>query len=221
MKGARPLTPLEVQAVYLAFGGKYAVRNRTLFLLCVNTGLRISEALALKVGDVWQNEQIVDYLYLKKSTQKGNKEGATLKLPSGAKNALRSLIEWKKEKEGKLKKRSPLFESRQGGNLTRQQAHNIFSVAYNKVGLTGQVTTHSPRKTYAKEVYSNSGKDLVTLQHALRHKNIVTTIAYLDTKEDEVSLAMPNYDFDTPNNTSNSKIIRMDKPSRSRQKSAS
>ena len=199
MKGARPLTPLEVQAVYKAFIGKFAVRNRTLFLLCVNTGLRISEALSLKVGDVYQNEQVVDYLYLGKSAQKGKREGAALRLPQGAKNAIKNLIEWKKERSSYLKKRSPLFESRQGGTLTRQQAHNVLKEAYNSLGLTGKLTTHSPRKTYAKDVYSNSGKDLLTLSKALRHKDLVTTIAYLDTKADEVSRSMPNYDFDKTN----------------------
>ena len=55
MKGARALTPLEIQAVCTAFSGKYAIRNRTLFLLCANLGTRITEALNLNVGDVVQN----------------------------------------------------------------------------------------------------------------------------------------------------------------------
>ena len=35
---ARALTPLEIQAVCMAFEGKYTIRNKTLFLLCANTG---------------------------------------------------------------------------------------------------------------------------------------------------------------------------------------
>ncbi len=36
MKGARPLTPEEIQAVSQSFRGKYAVRDKCLFLLGIN-----------------------------------------------------------------------------------------------------------------------------------------------------------------------------------------
>jgi len=54
-----------------------------------------------------------------------------------------------KENGEDLAKEAPLFVSRQGGRLTRQQAHNVFKEDYDKMGLKGKVTTHSPRKTYA------------------------------------------------------------------------
>lgn len=92
-----------------------------------------------------------------------------LTLPSGAKNALSVFLSWKAEEGESVSENAPLFVSRQGSRLTRQQAHNIFKQTYNKVGLRGHVTTHSPRKTYAKVVYENSGSDLVVTQRALRH----------------------------------------------------
>jgi len=71
LKGARALTPLEIQAVCMAFGGKYAIRNRTLFLICANVGTRITEALNLNVDDVLQNGEVVEVLYLRRQTVKG------------------------------------------------------------------------------------------------------------------------------------------------------
>ena len=215
MKGARALTFLEIQAVCAAFDGKYAIRNRTLFLLCANLGARITEALSLNVSDVLKDGEIVDVLYFRRETVKGKNEGVALTLPSGAKNALSVFLSWKTKTGESLKKKAPLFLSRQGGRLTRQQAHNAFKKAYKKVGLKGNVTTHSPRKTYARMVYKNSGSDLVVTQRALRHSDIQSTLYYLDTLFDDVTLAMPDFgfgDFDEIWKTSKSKIIEMPKP---------
>ena len=195
MKGARALTFLEIQAVCAAFDGKYAIRNRTLFLLCANLGARITEALNLNVGDVLVDGELVDVLYFRRETVKGKNEGVALTLPSGAKNALSHFLSWKEEVGESLAQRAPLFLSRQGSRLTRQQAHNSFKKAYHKVGLRGHVTTHSPRKTYAQMVYENSGSDLVVTQRALRHTDIQSTLYYLDTLADDVTSAMPDFSF--------------------------
>ena len=104
LKGARALTPLEIQAVYAAFSWKYAIRNRTLFLLCANIGTRITEALNLNVGDVLQNGEVVEVLYLRRQTVKGSRSGVSLTLPRGARKALISFIAWKRE--GKTVQRS-------------------------------------------------------------------------------------------------------------------
>jgi integrase len=221
MKGARALTPLEIQAVCAAFSGKYEIRNRTLFLLCANLGARITEALSLNVGDVFSDGEIVDVLYFRRETVKGKNEGVALTLPSGAKNALSVFISWKAEVGESFQKKAPLFVSRQGGRLTRQQAHNAFKKAYKKVGLRGHVTTHSPRKTYAKLVYENSGNDLVVAQRALRHTDIQSTLYYLDTVSDNVTKAMPNFSYgeiDTKQKTSNSKVIAMPHPAKKQAK---
>jgi len=155
----------------------------------------ITEALNLNVGDVRQNGEVVDVLYLRRQTVKGKREGVALTLPRGAHNALAGYLEWKLKVKESLNKKAPLFVSRQGGRLTRQQAHNAFKKAYHKVGLKGQVTTHSPRKSYAKTVYEKSNNDLLVTQQALRHTSVEMTLYYLETMSDNVARAMPNYDF--------------------------
>lgn len=59
-------------------------------------------------------------------------------------------------------------------------------------------------------VYQNSGNDLLVTQQALRHTSIETTLCYLDTLKDEVTQAMPNFDFMEPDlhkQTSRSQIV--------------
>ena len=46
MKGARNLTGEEIRNLAQSFYGEYEARNRTLFILGLNIGTRISELLA-------------------------------------------------------------------------------------------------------------------------------------------------------------------------------
>ncbi len=95
MKGARPLTPSEIQAVSQSFSGKYAVRDRCFFLLGVNIGARVSELTALTVGDAWQHSRPVDILTLRKGTVKGKKESHSIPLNATAKAVISELMSWK------------------------------------------------------------------------------------------------------------------------------
>ncbi len=71
MKGARPLSNDEILLVSEQFSGTYATRNQSLFMLGVSVGGRISELLALTIGDVWQNHQPVKDLLFEKDIVKG------------------------------------------------------------------------------------------------------------------------------------------------------
>ena len=66
MKGRRPLNNDEIQLVSDCFTGTFEIRNRSLFMIGVSTGGRISELLSLTIGDVYQNGRAVsDLLYSK------------------------------------------------------------------------------------------------------------------------------------------------------------
>ena len=71
MKGTSPLDNNEIRQVADAFDGIFAVRNRSLFVLGVSTGGRVSERLSLKVADVYQNDAPVTDLLFDRSVVKG------------------------------------------------------------------------------------------------------------------------------------------------------
>jgi len=62
------LTAEEVAWVSQAFRGTCAERDRALFALGIKTGLRISELLSLRVGDVPQHGRFVDYVAVQPGT---------------------------------------------------------------------------------------------------------------------------------------------------------
>jgi integrase len=81
------LTDLEIAMVKDALT---RTRDKTLFILAVGlkTGLRISELLSLKVGDVYQYGRLADVVYVERKHMKQKLEGRAIPLHQDAKVAL-------------------------------------------------------------------------------------------------------------------------------------
>jgi integrase len=88
MNGCRPLTEAEVTLLQRNFGGVYAARDKALFLLGVKSGLRISELLSLRLGDVSPHGRLVDRVTVPRRHMKNKTEGRTVLLHPEAKTAL-------------------------------------------------------------------------------------------------------------------------------------
>jgi len=192
MKGARPLTREEFDRVMQSFDGKYAERNRCLFLLGTSAMTRVSELAVLTVGDVYQGGLVVSELVLRKQIVKGKRESRIAVLPPETVEAVRDFIEWKVEHGESLAKDAPLFVSRQGGPLHRMQIHRILKEAYAKAGLTGRLTTHTMRKTGGTWLYEATG-DLLLTQEALGHRSPETTRRYVPLNRQRMRVAMESF----------------------------
>jgi integrase len=64
MIGCPALSPKELKLALASLNGRYALRDRALIILGVRSGLRISELLALKVGQVWNGQKVVARFYV-------------------------------------------------------------------------------------------------------------------------------------------------------------
>lgn len=179
MKGTRPLSNAEIEKVFSVFDGKYAIRNRSLFMLGVSTGGRISELLSLRVGDVYQNGDPVTDLLFDKSIVKGQDESRAVPLNVDAVEAINQLIWWMDAQEMLVTKSRPLFPSRTGdGALTRKGADDAINKAFRAAGLNGKLGTHSLRKSFAQRLYTETG-DIFVVKEMLGHKNVNTTQKYI------------------------------------------
>jgi site-specific recombinase XerD len=128
MKGTRPLTTEEIISVSNQFTGTYEVRNRSLFLLGVSVGGRISELLSLRIGDVYQNGQPVSDLLFEKGMVKGKETARMIPVNSDGRQAITELIQWHKEQFGNMDLRHPLFTSRKHNRaISRVQALGAMS----------------------------------------------------------------------------------------------
>lgn len=181
MKGTRPLDNAEIRKVSEAFEGTFAVRNRGLFMLGVSVGGRISELIALKMDDVWQNSKPVTDLLFDRSIVKGNEVSRAVPVNVDGRQAIEALIAWHSELYGDVDPTRPLFPSRNGQGskpMTRIAAHNALKNAFEAAGLNGKLGTHSLRKSYAQRLYEQTS-DIYAVQEMLGHKSVVTTQRYL------------------------------------------
>ena len=181
MKGTRPLDNAEIRKVLDAFDGVFAVRNQSLFMLGVSVGGRISELLALKVNDVWQNGKPVKDLLFDRSIVKGGEMSRAVPVNIDGREAIENLITWQTELYGNAKPTRPLFTSRNGQGsqrMTRKAAHDVLKSAFEGAGLNGKLGTHSLRKSYAQRLYEQTS-DIYAVQEMLGHKSVVTTQKYL------------------------------------------
>jgi site-specific recombinase XerD len=194
MKGARKFKDSEIAQIVSSFHGRYAVRDRTLFILGLSTGGRISELLSLRVKDVWQYSLPVDTIYFRKSHTKGKRHGRGVPIKTAARNAIQELIQWYQQQGIKLTEETPLFLSQKGGKITRQHAHYILNQAFSIAKLQGKVSTHSLRKTYANKLLQQGG-NLYAVKEALGHASVQTTQDYLGISEEELRAATPDFEF--------------------------
>ena len=181
MKGTRPLDNNEITLVSSCFDGKFAIRNRGLFMLGVSTGGRISELLSLTIGDVYQNEKPVTDLLFDKSIVKGGEVSRAVPINTDGRAAIEEIVVWHRERYGTTHKIRPLFPSRNGQGrkrMSRRTAHDVLKVAFESAGLNGHLATHSLRKSFAQRLYDKTG-DIFAVQEMLGHRSVSTTQKYL------------------------------------------
>ena len=181
MKGTRPLDNDEIRKVSEAFDGVFTIRNQSLFMLGVSVGGRISELLALKVNDVWQNGKPVKDLLFDLSIVKGGEVSRAVPVNVDGRQAIENVIAWQVKLYGNIDPTRPLFPSRNGQGsqmMTRKAAHDVLKSAFEAAGLNGKLGTHSLRKSYAQRLYEQTN-DIYVVQEMLGHKSVMTTQRYL------------------------------------------
>lgn len=191
MRGCRPLSIAESAAMFRAYAGRYRLRNQALHMLCVTTGLRVSEALSLRVADVVKKGRVVRRVKIARASTKRALAGRTIDLAAPARAAIARQVQWLLE-NGHLGRQQFLFLSQMGGRaITRAEAWNIFNQAARAAGLDedqGTLGTHSWRKTYAEQVHRHFIAMLrrgalihpmLETSRALGHKSMDSTEMYL------------------------------------------
>jgi integrase len=144
----------------------YHPRFGLLFALGVETGLRISDLLRLRVRDVKLTLHV---------TERKTKRKRSIDISPWMLLAVELYA-----KDFSLKKTDFLFWSKPWHTdkpMSRQWAYDVISRVAKENGLQG-IGTHSMRKTYACDLYRRLGS-VEAVQNVLGHKHIQTTMAYV------------------------------------------
>jgi Site-specific recombinase XerD len=149
------------------------LRDYLLFVLGINSGLRISDLLTLKIGDVKEIDRI---------TIREKKTGKPKDFPL-ADTCKKAIQEYLADIE---KDSGWLFKSRKGEYpITRIQAYRIINKAARAVGIKDAIGTHTLRKTFGYWAHKN-GADITKIQKLLNHSTPEITLAYIGITKDEL-----------------------------------
>ena len=143
-------------------------RERVMFVLGINSGLRISDILDLKVRDVIEpNGKAKTRITLIES-----KTGKTKDFP------INKAIATELKNLEYANYDDYLFPSQKGGAISRVTAYRELTAACERAGIEGKIGTHSLRKTFGYHAIKN-GTPVYIIQKLLNHSSEKVTLRYV------------------------------------------
>lgn len=149
---------------------KEGLRDAAILELLYGCGLRVSELVHLKAGDLNFEKGYLSVL------GKGDKE-RLVPLGDKASQSVRQYIEEVRPDWAKKRGSPYLFLSRRGTHLTRQAIWQFLKKLAVKLGTKGKVSPHTLRHSFATHLLER-GADLRAVQTLLGHADIATTEIY-------------------------------------------
>lgn len=167
---------VKIKQMYRYLSGRDA-KYGLLFKFGLNTGLRISDILPIKLKDIYcENGSFRDYLVLcEKKTGKEKK----IKLNAALCKAIAAYT-----KSGDLLSDSHLFWSKKGKYIGRIQAYRVLKEAADIIGIEN-FGTHSLRKTWGYWTYKASSYNIGLIMDTFNHSSQSITLRYIGVSQDQ------------------------------------
>jgi len=145
------------------------IKHRTMLQVLYCTGLRVSELIGLRIGDIDSGRNTITVRH-----GKGAKDRQIPLSPT----MLQLLREyWKLYRPTEF-----LFENgRSGAQMSERTVQAVFEHAKKASGISKKISAHTLRHSYATHLLE-AGTDLLTIRNQLGHSNISTTTVYLHLK---------------------------------------
>ena len=154
------------------------LRDYCLFVLGINSGLRISDLLRLRISDVSEKGKPKDRIRLR---EKKTNKFKDFPISENAKAAIREYL-----KTRTINENEPLFISRKNkGFLLRQRAYRILNDVARQVGIKDKIGTHTLRKTFGYHAYQN-GYDITLIQKLFNHSSPAITLRYIGITQEQM-----------------------------------
>ncbi|MBY5952213.1 MAG: site-specific tyrosine recombinase XerD [Cyclobacteriaceae bacterium] len=161
-------------------------RNRAMLELLYSSGLRVSELINLKKGQIFEE---IGFLRI---VGKGNKE----RLVPFGKDALKYLKIYQEEVRNHQTiargHEEYVFLNRRGKKLSRVMIFMIIKEAVERVGIQKNVSPHTFRHSFATHLIEG-GADLRAVQEMLGHESITTTEIYTHLDRDYLRQVLTDF----------------------------
>ncbi len=171
---------LSLKEVEILLNTVVNLKHKTLLCIIYSSGLRIGEALNLKLKDVDSQRML-----LRLNEAKGNKD-RYVPLSTNILEILRNYYKVYKPKEY-------LFEGKNNSKYSQSSARSILKVALRKTSIKKHITLHSLRHCYATHLLE-AGTDIRFIQDILGHKSPKTTMIYTHVSSDKLKTIKSPFD---------------------------
>lgn len=156
------------------------IKHRAIITIIYSAGLRLNEALNLKISDV-DSERMV----LKITQSKGKKDRYVML----SQKLLQLLRQYYVHHRPKIY----LFEGQYGNMYSPRSVQAIFKKALKKAAISKPVTVHTLRHSFATHLLE-SGTDIRVIQQLLGHSSIKTTQIYTHVSATTISKVQSPFD---------------------------
>lgn len=161
-------------------GAIWPRRDNAIIYLLVSTGLRRSEAAALRLDDITIRPRSGN-VHVRQG--KGRKE-RDVPLNNDARKALRDWLKVRPQTDSPA-----LFLSQKGGRLRARSLAGVVTKVAEEAGLD-EVTAHTLRHTFAKTMVDNPKIKLHVVGHLCGHANLDTTRRYTTPSDEDLQSAV-------------------------------
>lgn len=162
-----------------------AARNKLIFLVGINVGLRASDLVPIKWSFFYNEDgTFKDFYVLQPKKTKKAKKFVKIFFNQTVKKAVENYVsDYPFENLDEY-----VFKSRKGGAITEKALWKIIVDTTSEAKLKLNYGTHSLRKTWAYTIWHNAEdkhKALVMLQQCLSHSDSMTTMRYIGILDEE------------------------------------
>ena len=158
-----------------------SLRNRLIFAIGVNTGLRVSDIVGLNISDVYGKSCVE---IREKKTNKYKRFVLNSKLQRLIKEYLADTPN----------SNSPLFIGKKRHRLHRSQVYRFLNEACKAVGIKENIGCHSMRKTFGYHHFKQYN-DIVLLQKIFNHSSPFVSLAYIGIEQEDIDLSYKNFEL--------------------------
>ena len=163
-----------------------AARNKMMFLVGINVGLRASDLVPLKWNFFYNNDgTFKDFYVLQPKKTKKTKKFVKIFFNQTVKKAVENYVEEHPIEDMD----SYIFKSREGdSHITEKSLGRIIKDTAKEAEIQQNICSHSLRKTWAYTIWHNAddkSRALVMLQQCLAHSDSMTTMKYIGILDEE------------------------------------
>jgi len=177
-KNVQPLrSAQEIEDLRWALSRYASARDLFMFNFGINTGLRVSDIVPLKVNDVRGKQHVI-------ITEKKTGKPKRFLIPKSTREVIEDYTR-------EMASDDYLFASRKGSHISTTQAYRALQKAAEALGRD-DIGTHTMRKTFGYHHYKRN-KDVATLQYIFNHSAPSITLKYIGITDDEIDKTMEDF----------------------------